>query len=187
MRINFLLFEDFTALDVFGPLEVLSSPQGWQIRLMSAEGGIVGNHQGLNVVTERIAAGDLDACWLIPGGFGTRALVEDRPFLDLLGKIAAHAHYCLSVCTGSALLARCGALNGRRATSNQRSFDWVRSQSDQVFWEYGPRYVVDGKFYSSAGVSAGIDMALAFVAAQLGEKEAAHIAARMEYAQKEQR
>jgi transcriptional regulator GlxA family with amidase domain len=87
----------------------------------------------------------------------------------------------MSVCTGSALLARAGLLDGIRATSNKRAFDWVVSQGPAVKWIGQARWVEDGKFATSSGVSAGIDMALAIIARVLGTETAEKDAIGMEY------
>ena len=71
--------------------------------------------------------------------------------------------WCLSVCTGSAVFAACGLLDGKTATSNKKAFDWVCTCGPAVKWEKEPRFCKDGKFYTSAGVSAEIDMAIEFV------------------------
>lgn len=69
----------------------------------------------------------------------------------------------MTICTGSALLAKTGLLNDKYATSNKRSFEWVKISFDQVKWIEKARWVVDGKYYTSSGVSAGIDIALVFI------------------------
>lgn len=181
MNINILLFPDFEALDVFGPAEVLSKVEGYTLRYLSPQGGVLTNRQNIRILTEAITPADYGDIWLIPGGMGTRPLAADEAFLALLGQIVQNAAFVLSVCTGSALLAKCGALNGRRATTNRRAFDWVETQGPQVLWDRTARWTVDGKFFVSAGVSAGIDMALAFVAHQFGPKRAEEIAAQIEY------
>lgn len=86
------------------------------------------------------------------------------------------------MCTGSALLAKTGILKGRKATSNKKAFDWVKSVDTEVNWLYEPRWVIDGKFYTSGGVSAGIDMTLGFIADFFDEKKALEIAQHIEYA-----
>ncbi|EFB91818.1 hypothetical protein HMPREF7215_1416, partial [Pyramidobacter piscolens W5455] len=116
-----------------------------------------------------------------PGGRGTRPLAGDGEFLAALRELADASTYCLSVCTGSALLAGCGALNGREATSNKRALDWVTSCGEKVLWRGQARWVADGKFYTSSGVSAGMDMALGFVADRFGRERAAEIARQIEY------
>ena len=80
-----------------------------------------------------------------------------------------------------ALLAGCGALDGRRATSNKKSFAWVKSVRGAVGWEERARWVADGKFYTSSGVSAGMDMALGFVSDRFGRSRAEGIAEQLEY------
>ena len=84
--------------------------------------------------------------------------------LEWLRSQAENARYVTSVCTGSALLARAGLLDGRRATTNKAAFDWVTSQSDEVDWQKQARWVKDERFFTSSGVSAGMDMALALIA-----------------------
>ena len=151
------------------------------LSIFSQNGDMVSNGQGIRIATEAVTEQDLGDVWLIPGGGGTRPLAKDERFLVLLRQIAEKSEYCLTVCTGSALLAKCGALDGRRATSNKIAFDWVVTMSDKVSWIYDARWVEDGKFFTSAGVSAGIDMALGFVSHLRGEKEAENIARKMEY------
>jgi len=79
------------------------------------------------------------------------------------------------------MLAKAGLLDGRKATSNKRSFDWVRASSNDVDWIKEARWVVDGKFYTSSGVSAGMDMALGFVSDIYGKETAERIAFSIEY------
>lgn len=118
---------------------------------------------------------------MVPGGFGTRQLVDDLSFIADLKKVAEESKFCLTVCTGAALLAKTGLLDGRKATSNKFAFQWVESVNPAVEWQSHARWVVDGKYYSSSGVSAEIDMALGFVRDQYGEEKAKIIAERMEY------
>ena len=185
MDINILLFDEFTTLDAFGPVEVLGSVAEWRLRFVSMDGGIIRSHQGVEVLTQAVASQDLGAAWLVPGGWGTRQLVKDQRFMTLVGRLAEESTYCLSVCTGAALLARCGSLDGRKATTNHKAFDWVASFGPRVNWQRDVRWVCDGKFYTSAGVSAGVDMALGFVRDRLGRDKAEQIADRMEYAWRE--
>lgn len=181
MDINILLFEDFQTLDVFGPAEVLARIDGAHLRFFSRSGGIITSAQGVPVVTEPAAAADMSEILVVPGGRGTRTLAEDNDFLRFLRDWADRARFCLSVCTGSALLARCGVLDGRKATSNKNAMDWVRSTAPQVEWQSSARWVTDGRFYTSSGVSAGIDMALGFVCDRFGRDAALNMARRMEY------
>ena len=87
----------------------------------------------------------------------------------------------MSVCTGAALLARAGVLDERQATSNKAAFSWVVGQGPRVRWVKQARWVEDGKFWTSSGVSAGIDMALAVIAKLFGEKTGDELALATEY------
>ncbi len=181
MHVNVLLFSDFETLDAFGPVEVLGRVAEFQLHFISADGGIVTSSQGVPVITESWDRADFSGIILVPGGQGTRTLVNDRIFTEKLHDIVLQSEYCLTVCTGSALLAKTQLLNGRKATSNKRAFAWVQSVNPAVQWVSQARWVVDGRFYTSSGVSAGIDMALGFVADLFGNGRAAELARRIEY------
>lgn len=179
--VNVLLFAGYETLDVFGPAEILAHVGDYRLRWFSRGGGEVVNAQGLRVIAEPVSAADPRGALLLPGGRGTRSLAGDGEFLALLRKLADASAYCLSVCTGSALLAGCGALDGREATSNKRALDWAKSCGGKVLWRDTARWTTDGKFYASSGVSAGMDMALGFVADRFGRERAAEIARQIEY------
>ena len=118
---------------------------------------------------------------LIPGGIGTRTLVRENRFIDLLSEKACEARLVASVCTGSALLAKTGLLDGHRATSNKIAFDWVCEQGPSVHWVREARWVEDGKFFTSSGISAGIDMTLGVISHLYGWESALEVARRAEY------
>ena len=181
MKINILLFDKFETLDAFGPAEIFVKVQEFELDYFSVEGGIVTSSQNVSVVTKSIAESKEDCVWLIPGGEGTRSLVHDEDFLFKLKQLIQKSKFCLSVCTGSALLAKCGALDGIRAPSNKRAFDWVKTASQKTLWIEKARWIVCGKFYTSSGVSAGMDMALSFVSDIFGKDKANEIARRIEY------
>jgi transcriptional regulator GlxA family with amidase domain len=124
---------------------------------------------------------DPEGALLIPGGMGTRSLVDDEGFIGKLALPAGKAPFVLTVCTGSALLAKTGLLDGRNATSNKKAFPWVQSTRPEVNWIKRARWVVDDKFYTSSGVSAGIDMALGFVKDIHGPRKAHEIRDTIEY------
>ena len=88
--------------------------------------------QGTQIVTDRLGKADSDSVLVIPGGQGTRTLVKDDTFLNRLSEFVQNAGYVLSICTGSALLAKAGALDGFKATSNKKALKWVMSVSNQV-------------------------------------------------------
>ena len=180
MDVSVILFEGFTSLDFIGPIEALQRLDGYRVRYFSMAGGSVGNGKGLTVETEPMAA-ITPGILLVPGGFGTRKLVNDGAFISALRKAAEASVCCLTVCTGSALLAKTGLLDGLAATSNKRAFDWAVSVNPSVGWQRRARWAKDGKYYSSSGVSAGIDMALGFISERFGEEKAREIADAMEY------
>lgn len=181
MDVNILLFSDFETLDAFGPVEVLGCIEEYHLCYVSMTGGIIKSRQGIKVFTENIEDTDPHGILLVPGGRGTRSLVNDIAFLEKLSCIAMQSEYCLTVCTGSALLAKTGLLDHKRATSNKRAFEWVKSINTNVLWINRARWVVDQKYYTSSGVSAGIDMALGFVGDRFGLEKAQGVAESIEY------
>lgn len=181
MDVNVFLFPDFETLDAFGPIEVLGRVEQYHLNYISVTGGMIRSRQGTLIVTKSIDDADPSGILLIPGGQGTRKLVDDDAFIRKLADISLQSVYCLTVCTGSALLARTGLLDNRKATSNKKAFEWVRSVTKNVLWVGRARWVVDQKYYTSSGVSAGIDMTLGFVADRFGDEKAEEIAESIEY------
>lgn len=181
MNVNVLLFDDFETLDVFGPIEVFGKVEEYTLYYYSWKGGIVTSAQGTQVITQPLIAAKPDGILVIPGGWGTRSLANNPPFISELREAAEKSTHCLSICTGAALLAKTGLLDSRKATSNKISFEWVASTNKNVNWVRQARWVVDGKFYTSSGVSAGMDMALGFVSDSFGQEKALEIAHKLEY------
>jgi putative intracellular protease/amidase len=164
-KVGVLLFYDFETLDVFGPVEIFGRLKDYyQVSFYSLQGGMVNNLHGVSIATEElqniIRGVDI---FLIPGGFGTRKEVDNILLIDLIKQISEQSKYVLTVCTGTALLAKTGLLDGKKATSNKRALNWVMSQGPDVEWIKKARWVVDGKYYTSSGVSAGMDMVLGFL------------------------
>ncbi len=181
MDINLLFFEDFETLDIFGPIEILSRIDNVKLHYVSIEGGLIKCKQGYSIKTTSISHIKPNGVFVIPGGRGTRTLINNKYFIAQIRDISENAEYVLSICTGSALLAKTGLLDNRNATSNKNSFEWVKSISDKVKWIRKSRWIVDDKFYTSSGVSAGMDMALGFVSDVFGTKVAEQIASDIEY------
>ena len=173
-EITALLYHDFTALEALGRLP------GYEIRYASLSGGPVSNEKGLTVETEALGSLGRSDILLVPGGMGSRKLALDGDFLAALRRAALESTVVMTVCTGSALAAA-GLLDGLQATGNKRAFDWTTSMGEKVLWQRDARRTRDGKFYTAAGVSAGIDMALGFVADHFGRDRALSIAEGMEY------
>ena len=178
-----VLFEGFELLDVFGPLEMFGlAAEHFEIRLIAERGGVVDSRQGPKSVCDDSfnTAPAIDVL-LVPGGIGTRGEVNNPVMLNWLKERSQQAELVASVCTGSALLAKAGVLDGLRATSNKQAFAWASSQSEKVQWQQQARWVEDGKVFSSSGVSAGIDMALAVIAKLVSQQAAEEAANFAEY------
>jgi len=183
--IGALLFEGFELLDVFGPLEawgMLAAQGGWRIVTVAETAGAIASAQRVQAVAE-LALADCPECdvLLVPGGIGTRREVANESLLEWLRRRSGTATRVTSVCSGSAILARAGLLDGLRATSNKASFKWIAQQGPRVSWVKQARWVEDGRFMTSSGVSAGIDMTLAAIAQLAGAEVADAIATQMEY------
>ena len=181
--VGFVLFPVFELLDVFGPAEMFGVLKSrFRLVMLGPEAGPVQSAQGPRVVADRAYSDvdDLDLV-LVPGGMGTREEVANEALLDSIRRISERVEYMTSVCTGSALLARAGVLNGRRATSNKLSLDWVMSQGPKVEWVTKARWVSDGKFWTSSGVTAGMDMSLALIEHMHGPEVAEKVATGTEY------
>jgi transcriptional regulator GlxA family with amidase domain len=178
-----VLYPQFELLDLYGPLEMFGS-LGEHLRIvtLAERAGPVASTQGPATVAEHAfaAAPKLDLV-LVPGGVGTFPQLANEALLGFLRERAAEAERMLSVCTGSALFARAGLLDGRRATSNKQFFDLVKQQGPKTEWIAEARWVQDGKFVTASGVSAGTDMALGVIAALYGRHVAEQIAALTEY------
>ena len=178
-----VLLPEFELLDVFGPLEMygILSDQ-FQIHLVGEKRGAIASRQGPKSLIERELSESYQYdILLVPGGQGTRIAIHNKTLLAWLRKQSTSAEYVTAVCTGSALLAKAGLLDHRRATTNKLAFDWVTAQGEQVLWQKKARWVKDGQFFTSAGVSAGIDMSLALIAKLLGAKTAEQTAIWAEY------
>jgi transcriptional regulator GlxA family with amidase domain len=117
---------------------------------------------------------------VVPGGFGTRALLDDIEALEWIRSVTARARRVTSVCTGSLLLAKAGLLKGRRATTHWGALDLLESLDAGVTVEREPRVVDDG-IISSAGVASGIDMAFYVVETLFGREVADETARYIEY------
>ena len=178
-----ILYDKFELLDLYGPLEMFGS-LGPELRIVTVaeRKGAVASTPGV----ETVAHFDFQDCprldlVLLPGGIGTLPQLANPALLDFLRKRAGEAELTMSVCSGSALLAKAGLLDGRRATSNKLFFQVARSQSERVNWVTAARWVEDGPFATSSGVSAGTDMALAVIAKLWGRERAERIAIETEY------
>lgn len=178
-----VLFDGFELLDVFGPLEMFGAlPDQFDVSLTGPAAGSVRSAQGPEVVAQHSYEGAPSPdVLLVPGGIGTRRLVNDRQFLEWLAQCASTADLITSVCTGSGVLAAAGLLDGYRATSNKRAFAWACEQGPGVDWVPEARWVEDRDRWTSSGVAAGMDMALAVIARLHGDHLASLVADRVEF------
>jgi transcriptional regulator GlxA family with amidase domain len=182
-RLGAILYDQFELLDLYGPLEMFGClGEEIEIATVAERRGPVASTPGVETVARHDFGDcpDLDLI-LLPGGIGTVPQLENAALLGFLRDRAPAAEVTMSVCSGSALLARAGLLDGRRATSNKLFFSLARSQSEKVKWQTEARWVEDGPFATSSGVSAGTDMALAVIARLYGRERAERIAVLTEY------
>ncbi len=181
MLAAFLLYDGFTALDAIGPFDVLASAPDIEPVLVAERAGPVRNESGtLALVADRsleeIPAPDIV---VVPGGFGTRALLQHEPILSWLRSAHATSAWTTSVCTGALLLAAAGLLDDAPATTHWLARDVLGSLGARPVAE---RVVQHGKILTAAGVSAGIDMALRLVALMHGDAAAQAVQLGIEYA-----
>jgi transcriptional regulator GlxA family with amidase domain len=178
-----VLYPQFELLDLYGPLEMFGA-LGPAVRIVTVaeQPGPVASAQGPVTLAEYGYEGapKLDLV-LVPGGVGTFPQLANEALLGFLRARAREAERMMSVCTGSALFAKAGLLDGRRATSNKQFFDLARAQGPKADWVPEARWVEDGPMVTASGVSAGIDMALAVIAALHGRPVAEQIAELTEY------
>ncbi|MCE3228579.1 MAG: inhA [Bacteroidetes bacterium] len=182
-NIAVLLFNDFETLDVFGPVEIFGRlTELYSIKFYSLNGGLIFNKHNVSISTQKLdsISNDIEI-FIIPGGIGTRKEVDNTPLIEKIKTISNLSTYVFTVCTGSALLAKTGLLNNRRATTNKRAFAWAITNGEHVHWDKTARWVVDEKFYTSSGVSAGMDMALGFLSDRHGIDFARKVAHEIEY------
>jgi transcriptional regulator GlxA family with amidase domain len=178
-----VLYPKFELLDVCGPVEMFGNLGGRIKVVMVADmAGPVASAQGPRLVAD-YGFGDcpqLDLL-MVPGGFGTLNELKNEALLGWLRERAAKAEIVMSVCSGSALLAKAGLLDDRRATSNKQWFQLAVGNGPKVKWVKEARWVEDGDRVTSSGVSAGIDMSLAVIARLYGDQAAEKIANGTEY------
>ncbi|MDP1555276.1 MAG: GlxA family transcriptional regulator [Hyphomonas sp.] len=175
LDIGVLIFDGFQLLDAAGPIGVFEmptrgmSPSPYRLTVYSLDGGGVRASCGVSILSEALPARLKLDTLIVSGGEGTREAISDARLLDAIRDLSARGRRSCSVCSGSFLLAAAGLLKGRSATTHwrrsgsfARTFPETRLLADRI-------YVQDGKFWTSAGITAGIDLALALVADDLGE------------------
>ena len=191
--VGILIFPDVEVLDFAGPFEVFSvtrlneerrreEPSPFEVKLIAEKLQPITASGGLRVLPDF----DFDTCpplqiLVVPGGWGTRKEIENKHLIDWIRTSGNQVGTLTSVCTGSMLLGRAGLLGGLRATTHWRALDWMRDSFPEVTVESSLHVVEDGHVFTSAGISAGIDMSLKVVAHYCGESIARSTARQMEY------
>jgi transcriptional regulator GlxA family with amidase domain len=180
MQIVIALFDRFTALDAVGPHQVLTHLPGSEVIFASERPRGVPDDTGTLTLAATAGYADVPApdILLIPGGPGQAAQMGDGPLRDWLLAADKTTTWTTSVCTGSLILASAGLLTGREATTYWLAMDQLAGLGAKPVQE---RYIFDGKYVTSAGVSAGIDMSLALAAKIAGEEIAQRIQLGIEY------
>jgi transcriptional regulator GlxA family with amidase domain len=181
MQIAIGLYPEFTALDAIGPYQVFTQIPGVDVVLCAAERGRLSDDNGLlhldiEHTFDEVASPDLT---LVPGGFVTRRLARDRhPIVGWLRDAHEHTTWTTSVCTGSLLLGAAGLLDGLDATTHWYAYDELARYGARPTEQ---RVVRQGKVWTAAGVSAGIDLALTLVAEVWGPELSQAIQLGIEY------
>ena len=179
IRIVILLFDGYTALDVIGPYEVLSRLPGAKIYFCGHEKRRYKDTYGLELKADysinEITEADI---LLIPGGFGIDNFLRNREIVDWVQKVDRTTSWTVSVCSGSLLLAEAGILDDKNCTTHWRRKEQLKKYNVHI---RDDRFVQDGKIITSAGVSAGVDMALYLAGKVAGDDAAKTIQLGMEY------
>jgi transcriptional regulator GlxA family with amidase domain len=185
MAFGFLIFPGAEELDFVGPWEMIATwsrhlggPQPCLCVAQSKAPIVCANGMSVHPDIDFANCPPLDYL-LVPGGPGTRREVDNAALIDCIARQARHCQALLSVCTGAFLLHRAGLLSGKRATTHWGSLERLRAFGDVAVVEQ--RWVRDGNVWSSAGVSAGIDMSLAFIASVAGDEIAGQVQFGAEY------
>jgi putative intracellular protease/amidase len=181
MDIAIPLYDRFTALDAVGPYEVLSRLPGATVHFLAADGpGPKTTETGMLTILAQRPLSDLPhpEVIVVPGGYGTRKLMEDETTLDWIREAHATSQWTTSVCTGALLLGAAGILDGLRATTHWLELETLAELGAEPSEE---RVVEQGKIFTAAGVSSGIDMALTLASRIAGPEIAQAIQLGIEY------
>jgi putative intracellular protease/amidase len=180
MQIAMPLYEGFTALDAIGPYEVLSRLPGAEVTFVGARRGPVrtDNGQAALLIDAEFDEAAEPAIVCVPGGLGTRAVLDDEQLVGWIRHAHRHSEWTTSVCTGSLLLAAAGVLDDVEATTHWLAMDLLENLGARPVEQ---RVVERGKIVTAAGVSSGIDMALTLVARIAGEDTAKAVQLGIEY------
>lgn len=176
--VTFVIFDDYQTLDLAGPYEVFAMA-GYRCRIVATRAEWVRSSRGFGVRADH-GIGEVDPnavdTLLVTGGDGVDAARTDRELVEWIGAAARSARRVTSVCSGAFLLAEAGVLDGRRVATHWREADRLAREYPSITVDREPIFVQDERFWTSAGVTAGMDLALALVEADLGWKAAIDVA-----------
>lgn len=178
-----VVFPGFQTLDYFGPIEMLGDPT-YEINVVTVAAGTdpVPSRHGQRIVPDITMAESTKYDLLfIPGGDSALEECTTPDMLQWIRDVSESAERVMAVCTGTIVLGMAGVLDGKKATTNKLDFTSTVHLAPKVNWVKQARWVEDGKFFTSSGVSAGIDMALGALANLYGEAKAEETAIGCEY------
>ena len=178
-----LIFPGFQTLDYFGPIEMLGGFRDKiEIITVAKEAGPIPSRHGQRIVVDKLISekSNYDLL-LIPGGDSALIAAKDEELMQWVRDVSDHAEKVMAVCTGTVLLGMTGLLDGRKATTNKQDFHKTIYLAPKVEWVKKARWVEDGKYFTSSGVSAGMDMALAVCSNLFGHDKAEEMAKNSEY------
>jgi transcriptional regulator GlxA family with amidase domain len=176
--VTLVIFDRYETLDLAGPFEVFGEA-GYDLLIVAPEAGPVRSSKGLSVNADlSVTTADprRTDTLVVTGGHGVYAARSDRRLIDWITAAAASARRVASVCTGSFLLAETGLLDGHRVTTHWRQADRLAREYPAVVVDSDPIYIQDGRIWTSAGITAGMDLALAIVEDDLGPQTALEVA-----------
>ena len=175
-RIYVVIFPEFQLLDAAGPIAAFEAAGSYEVRIVARAPGQVRSSAGVAWVAEGLPRAPADSTVMVAGGEGVDAAMEDQGLLEFLRRCAARQLRIASVCSGSLLLAAAGLLDGRVATTHWSRTNQFRQSFPQVQLEPDRIFVHDGQIWTSAGITAGIDLALAMIAHDIGQEVAKGVA-----------
>ena len=179
-----LVFPGFQTLDLYGPIEMLGDHDVGSVDIKivaETRDPVPSYHQTRTAVDRTLADGADYDLLLIPGGDSAPLDPKSEAINQWIVDVSRNAEYVMAVCTGTVLLASTGLLDGRRATTNKKDYRATIHHGPNVNWVPQARWVEDGKFFTSSGVSAGMDMSLAVMEKLFGSDAAEAISVGAEY------